>query len=56
MHALFHKLKSFSAFQVGGIDEYEICNAVKDGRIKKPVVAWCIGTCASMLSTEVSIV
>jgi len=39
--------------EVGGVDEYEICKAIKDGRITKPIVAWCIGTCASVLSTEV---
>lgn len=39
--------------EVGGTDEYEICNAIKDGRITKPVVGWCIGTCASVLKTEV---
>jgi len=39
--------------QVGGKDEHEICRAIKDGRITKPVVAWCIGTCASVLTTEV---
>jgi len=39
--------------EVGGNDEYEICRAIKDGRITKPVVGWCIGTCASVLTTEV---
>ncbi|XP_057293409.1 ATP-citrate synthase-like [Hydractinia symbiolongicarpus] len=39
--------------EVGGVDEYEICQAIKKGQITKPVVAWCIGTCAGMLSTEV---
>lgn len=39
--------------EVGGTDEYEICRAIKDGRITKPIVGWCIGTCASVLSTEV---
>ena len=39
--------------EVGGIEEYEIAAAVKDGRINKPVVAWCIGTCAKMFATEV---
>lgn len=42
-------------FQVGGVDEYEICQAIKKGQITKPVVAWCIGTCAGMLSTEVGL-
>jgi len=39
--------------EVGGTDEYSVCEAIKDGRIKKPVIAWCIGTCAGMLATEV---
>lgn len=41
------------AFQVGGIEEYAICDAIKSGRIKKPLVAWCIGTCATMFTSEV---
>eukprot|EP00536_Pseudo-nitzschia_multiseries_P006796 jgi/Psemu1/193895/e_gw1.149.39.1 len=39
--------------EVGGIDEYQICEALKSGRITKPLVAWCIGTCASKFSFEV---
>ncbi|KAG7362086.1 ATP-citrate synthase [Nitzschia inconspicua] len=39
--------------EVGGVDEYEICDALKSGRISKPLVAWCIGTCASKFSFEV---
>ncbi|KAI9343412.1 citrate synthase-like protein [Zopfochytrium polystomum] len=39
--------------EVGGVEEYEVAKAVKDGRIKKPVVAWCIGTCAKMFTTDV---
>ena len=35
--------------EVGGIEEYDVCAALKDGRITKPLVAWCIGTCASEL-------
>ena len=30
------------------------CQAVKKGRITKPVVAWCVGTCASCFTTEAS--
>merc|ERR1711988_433295 len=37
----------------GGEDEYDLINAVKSGRITKPVVAWCVGTCASCFTTEV---
>lgn len=39
--------------EVGGTDEYQICDALKSGRITKPLVAWCIGTCASAMTTEV---
>lgn len=40
--------------EVGGSVEYEVAAAMKDGRITKPLVAWCVGTCASLLTTEVS--
>lgn len=33
--------------EVGGIEEYDVCAALQDNRITKPLVAWCIGTCAS---------
>jgi ATP citrate (pro-S)-lyase len=39
--------------EVGGVEEYRVIEAVKSGRIKKPIVAWAIGTCASMFTTEV---
>jgi len=39
--------------EVGGIDEYDIVEALKSGRITKPLVAWCIGTCASKFAFEV---
>jgi len=39
--------------EVGGVEEYRICEAIKNKQITKPVVAWCIGTCASMFSYEV---
>ena len=39
--------------EVGGIEEYRVIDAVKKGIIKKPIVAWAIGTCAKMFSTEV---
>jgi len=39
--------------EVGGVDEYDLIEAVKSGRITKPVVAWCVGTCASCFTTEV---
>lgn len=39
--------------EVGGVEEYRVIEAVKKGEIKKPIVAWAIGTCASMFKTEV---
>ncbi|CAF1086496.1 unnamed protein product [Didymodactylos carnosus] len=39
--------------EVGGIEEYHICDAIKSKRITKPLIAWCIGTCASMFTSEV---
>jgi hypothetical protein len=39
--------------EVGGIEEYRVIEAVKTGKITKPIVAWAIGTCAKMFSTEV---
>jgi len=39
--------------EVGGTDEYEVVEAMKKGRIKKPVVAWCIGTCSKVFPAEV---
>lgn len=39
--------------EVGGTEEYDVCLALKDGRITKPLVAWCIGTCAGMFTSEV---
>ena len=35
------------------MEEYKICEALKSGRLFKPVVAWCIGTCAKMFTSEV---
>ena len=39
--------------EVGGADEYDVCEAITSGRITKPLIAWCIGTCASAFSFEV---
>lgn len=39
--------------EVGGMDEYEVVEALKDGRIKKPLVVWNIGTCSKIFPTEV---
>ncbi|XP_035260855.1 ATP-citrate synthase isoform X1 [Anguilla anguilla] len=39
--------------EIGGTEEYKICQGIKEGRLTKPVVCWCIGTCATMFSSEV---
>merc|ERR1719401_1556749 len=39
--------------EVGGLDEYDVMEAVKTKQITKPVVAWCVGTCASAFSYDV---
>ncbi len=35
--------------EVGGLDEYSIADAVTNGQITKPVVAWVTGTCSKVL-------
>ncbi len=39
--------------EVGGTDEYEVVDALKTGKITKPIVAWCIGTCSKVFPSEV---
>ena len=39
--------------EVGGIEEYEVIEAIKEKKLTKPLVAWCIGTCASLFTSEV---
>lgn len=39
--------------EVGGVEEYFVCEALTTGRITKPLVAWCIGTCADMFTSDV---
>ena len=39
--------------ELGGTEEYEIVEALKDGRLTKPLVIWVTGTCAPMLSGNV---
>lgn len=41
------------SLQVGGVEEYDICEAIKSRRLFKPVIIWCIGTCAKMFTSEV---
>jgi len=39
--------------EVGGEEEYEIVEAVRAGRITKPLVIWVTGTCSGVFSSEV---
>ena len=39
--------------EVGGMDEYEIVDALKKKKIKKPLVMWVTGTCTKAFKTEV---
>ena len=39
--------------EVGGTEEYKVCEAIKNGTLTKPLVGWCIGTCADMFATDV---
>ena len=41
--------------EVGGTEEYKVCEAIKSGVLSKPIVAWCIGTCADMFTTDVQV-
>ncbi len=39
--------------EVGGLDEYNIVDALKKKTIKKPLVMWVTGTCAKAFTTDV---
>ena len=39
--------------EVGGTEEYKVIEAVKSGKITKPIIAWCIGTIAQYFSSGV---
>ena len=39
--------------EVGGREEYKVIEAVKSGKIKKPIIAWCIGTIAQYFTSGV---
>ncbi len=32
--------------EVGGTEEYKVIEAIKEGKLTKPIIAWCIGTIA----------
>eukprot|EP00850_Spirogloea_muscicola_P025250 SM002555S09055 [mRNA] locus=s2555:584:1665:+ [translate_table: standard] len=39
--------------ELGGRDEYSLVEALQQGRVQKPVVAWVSGTCATLFKSEV---
>ncbi|KAG9457837.1 hypothetical protein H6P81_002345 [Aristolochia fimbriata] len=39
--------------ELGGQDEYSLVEALKQGKVQKPVVAWVSGTCARLFKSEV---
>ncbi|EFJ15935.1 hypothetical protein SELMODRAFT_271604 [Selaginella moellendorffii] len=39
--------------ELGGTDEYSLVEALQQGRVHKPVVAWVSGTCAKLFKSEV---
>ena len=39
--------------ELGGQDEYSLVDALKQGKVNKPVVAWVRGTCARLLKSDV---
>lgn len=39
--------------ELGGRDEYSLVDALKQGLVHKPVVAWVSGTCARLFKSEV---
>eukprot|EP00057_Strongylocentrotus_purpuratus_P035482 XP_799305.3 PREDICTED: ATP-citrate synthase [Strongylocentrotus purpuratus] len=48
-----HAVKCFILIgEVGGLEEYEVCEALKKGTITKPVIAFCIGTCTDLYKQE----
>lgn len=39
--------------EVGGTEEYKVIEAVKSGKLTKPIIAWCIGTIAKYYDSGV---
>jgi ATP-citrate lyase alpha-subunit len=39
--------------EVGGTEEYKVIEAIKDGTLTKPIIAWCIGTIAKYYDSGV---
>ncbi len=38
--------------EIGGDLEIQVADAYKEGRLTKPLIAWCIGTCASSIENQ----
>ncbi|EJW75051.1 ATP-citrate synthase subunit 1 [Wuchereria bancrofti] len=39
--------------ELGGVEEYKVVEALKEKRLTKPLIAWCIGTCADYVTFEI---
>jgi ATP-citrate lyase alpha-subunit len=39
--------------EVGGTEEYKVIEAIKEGKLTKPIIAWCIGTIAKYYDSGV---
>ncbi|KAM3729143.1 putative ATP-citrate synthase [Dirofilaria immitis] len=39
--------------ELGGNEEYKVVEALKEKRLTKPLIAWCIGTCADYITYEI---
>ncbi|CAG9531867.1 unnamed protein product [Cercopithifilaria johnstoni] len=39
--------------ELGGDEEYKVVKALKEKRFTKPLIAWCIGTCADSITFEI---
>jgi len=39
--------------EIGGTDEYAVVDAIREGKIDKPVVAWNIGSCSRIFPAEI---
>ncbi|VBB31721.1 unnamed protein product [Acanthocheilonema viteae] len=39
--------------ELGGDEEYRVVEALKENRFTKPLIAWCIGTCADSVTFEI---
>eukprot|EP00397_Hematodinium_sp_SG-2012_P001222 GEMP01001223.1.p1 GENE.GEMP01001223.1~~GEMP01001223.1.p1 ORF type:complete len:1110 (+),score=290.64 GEMP01001223.1:109-3438(+) len=39
--------------EVGGVDEYDVIDAMRKGKLTKPIIAWCVGTVGDYYNYEV---